>query len=57
MFAVSGLAAILFLGGWNGPVPVARLLGLDARATAPLAGFLGNLPGHVQLHCQSATSA
>ena len=32
MFAVSGLAAILFLGGWNGPVPIATWLGLDARA-------------------------
>jgi NADH-quinone oxidoreductase subunit H len=28
MFAVSGLAAILFLGGWNGPIPVASILGL-----------------------------
>lgn len=27
MFLVSGLAAILFLGGWNGPIPVAELLG------------------------------
>ncbi len=23
MFVVSGLAAILFLGGWNGPMPIA----------------------------------
>ena len=28
MFAISALAAILFLGGWNGPIPVAQLLGL-----------------------------
>ena len=29
MFLVSALAAILFLGGWNGPVPVSELLGLS----------------------------
>ena len=29
MFLVSALAAILFLGGWNGPVPVSKLLGLS----------------------------
>jgi NADH-quinone oxidoreductase subunit H len=27
MFLVSGLAAILFFGGWNGPIPVFRILG------------------------------
>jgi NADH-quinone oxidoreductase subunit H len=26
MFAVSGLAAILFFGGWNGPVPIGSML-------------------------------
>ena len=31
MFVVSALAAMLFLGGWNGPVPVAQLLGLTAE--------------------------
>ena len=31
MFAVSGLAAVLFFGGWNGPVPVADLLGLSTE--------------------------
>ena len=31
MFAVSGLAAILFFGGWNGPIPVAGLARPDAR--------------------------
>ena len=29
MFAVSGLAAILFFGGWNGPVPITQWLSLD----------------------------
>ncbi len=28
MFAVSGICATLFLGGWNGPIPVCDLLGL-----------------------------
>ena len=45
MFVVSGLGAILFLGGWNGPVPIASLLGLTPRARRPLAGWLGNLLG------------
>ncbi len=44
MFAVSGLAAILFLGGWNGPVPVADILHLT-HDTHPVAGYLGNLLG------------
>jgi NADH-quinone oxidoreductase subunit H len=44
MFAISGLGAILFLGGWNGPVPVAQLLGLT-HETHALAGYLGNLLG------------
>jgi NADH-quinone oxidoreductase subunit H len=44
MFAVSVLAAILFFGGWNGPLPVARLLGLTYE-NHPLAGYLGGLLG------------
>ncbi len=44
MFAVSGLAAILFFGGWNGPLPVAELLRLT-HDTGPVAGYLGNLLG------------
>ena len=27
MFLVSGLAAILFFGGWNGPIPIFHMLG------------------------------
>ncbi|HOM18333.1 MAG TPA: NADH-quinone oxidoreductase subunit H, partial [Thermoguttaceae bacterium] len=42
MFAWSGLGAILFFGGWNGPVPVASWLEL-VSTNGPLAGFLGNL--------------
>jgi len=44
MFGVSALAAILFLGGWNGPVPVAHLLGLtaiDNQAVVWLVNVLG----------------
>jgi NADH-quinone oxidoreductase subunit H len=51
MFVVSGLAAVLFLGGWNGPVPVAALLGLTPEhgalggwingALGPITGWLG----------------
>lgn len=44
MFAVSGLAVILFLGGWNGPIPIADLLGLTHEKHAAL-GFLGAVLG------------
>ncbi len=44
MFAVSGLAAILFFGGWNGPFPVTQWLGL-ADSTNPVLHYLGNLLG------------
>ena len=37
MFAVSGLAAILFFGGWNGPIPDRRLAGADARQRSRVA--------------------
>ena len=39
MFAVSVLASILFLGGWNGPVPIAQLAGPDVRARAVAAAI------------------
>ncbi len=44
MFAVSGLAAILFFGGWNGPVPITHWLGLTPDH-GWLAAFVGNLFG------------
>jgi len=44
MLAVSLLAALLFLGGWNGPIPLASLLGLTWE-NGPLLGYLGNLLG------------
>ena len=51
MFVVSGLGATLFLGGWNGPVPVATWLGLtpDARRRRRLAR---QPAGDVQFHRQ-----
>ena len=46
MFAVSGLAAILFLGGWNGPIPVATLLAPDAGESERRGRrWIGNLLG------------
>jgi NADH-quinone oxidoreductase subunit H len=44
MFAVSGLAAILFFGGWNGPVPITHWLGLTPDHGL-LWGSIGNLVG------------
>lgn len=42
MMLVSGLAAILFFGGWNGPVPIAKMLGLTGDGVWGFAGaFLG----------------
>jgi len=44
MFLVSALAAVLFLGGWNGPIPVAKLLGLSA-GTGDTAHYFVRLIG------------
>lgn len=44
MFAVSGLAAIMFFGGWNGPIPLMQVLGL-ADSTHPVLHYLGALAG------------
>ncbi len=46
MFAVSGLAAILFFGGWNGPLPITQWLGI-ANSTNGLVIYLVNLLGLV----------
>ena len=54
MFVVSGLAAILFFGGWHGPVPIAEpiaegmasVLGLLPLVDETwIAGYLANLAG------------
>jgi NADH-quinone oxidoreductase subunit H len=44
MFLVSALAAVLFLGGWNGPIPVAKLLGLS-EGTGDTAHYFVRLIG------------
>ena len=51
MTAVSGLAAILFFGGWNGPLPVTEWLGLTA-AYGPVAAWAGDLLGSIELSLQ-----
>jgi NADH-quinone oxidoreductase subunit H len=43
MFAISGLASILFLGGWNGPIPITEFAGM--KGAAGLWGYLGNFIG------------
>jgi NADH-quinone oxidoreductase subunit H len=48
MFAVSGLAAILFFGGWNGPFPITHWLGLDTGSNSVVAAvgrMLGSTSG------------
>ncbi len=51
MLLLALFGAILFCGGWNGPIPVARLLGLTSDgwiasyAGQGIAGFLANLLG------------
>ena len=48
MFLVSGLAAILFFGGWNGPLPVFDWLGWTYgpdETSVRLTGYLANLAG------------
>ncbi len=44
MTAFCILGSILFLGGWNGPIPIAQYVGLT-HDVHPLAGYLGNLLG------------
>ena len=49
MLTVSLLASILFLGGWNGPLPITEWLGLGESATNPLAWYVGSLLGVINL--------
>jgi NADH-quinone oxidoreductase subunit H len=48
MMAVSLLASILFLGGWNGPIPIASMLGLTFENGFSL-GIVGNVLGAANL--------
>lgn len=50
MLLVSGLAAILFFGGWNGPLPIFQWIGWayeQGETTWRLTGYLANLAGCV----------
>jgi NADH-quinone oxidoreductase subunit H len=44
IFAISGLGATLFLGGWNGPAPITSWLGLT-NDHGEVFGWIGNLLG------------
>lgn len=48
MFLVSALAALLFLGGWNGPIPIAKLVGLS-EGTGDTANYFVRLLGLANL--------
>jgi NADH-quinone oxidoreductase subunit H len=48
MTAICILGSILFLGGWNGPIPIATYLGLTPEVH-PVAGYFGNLLGMTNL--------
>jgi len=54
MMAVSLLASILFLGGWNGPLPVASWFGLVPENGA-LSAYLGNLLGCLNILAKGVT--
>ena len=44
MFLVSGLAAILFFGGWHGPIPIGEALGGGIAALlTPIVNFFGGI--------------
>ena len=45
MFVVSGLGAVLYLGGWNGPVPIATWLTGLLPQEYGIAEWIGNLLG------------
>lgn len=57
MLLVSALASILFLGGWNGPVPVTHIIhwlvvdqaGVSLEGSLPVWGFLANVLGCANL--------
>ena len=46
MFVVAGLAAILFFGGWNGPIPIFQSVAYQPQETEwRLLGYLANVAG------------
>lgn len=57
MFAVSGLATILFCGGWNGPIPVVDVLKSTFGIThesAPFLNYAGNFIGMLNFILKSS---
>ena len=57
MFVVSALAAILFFGGWNGPIPIFHFVDwahTDVGDGATFVGWLANLFGCLNLILKSA---
>jgi NADH-quinone oxidoreductase subunit H len=54
MLAVSLLASILFLGGWNGPIPVASILGLTFEH-GHWYGIAGNFLGTLNMLAKGIT--
>jgi len=53
MFAVSGLATILFCGGWNGPIPIFDLMAID-KVAHPVLGYLVNFAGMLNFILKSS---
>ena len=53
MFAVSGLATILFCGGWNGPIPITDWLGIN-HSNGAVVGYLGNFLGMLNFILKSS---
>ena len=48
MFLVSGLAAILFFGGWNGPIPIFHMIGwayTPDDTTWRITGYIAQVAG------------
>ena len=51
MLAVSAMAAILFLGGWNGPIPITDVFKWipETKFLTPTLGYIANLLGMCNL--------
>ena len=60
MFMVSGLAAILFFGGWHGPIPIFEFIGCSyteaevASGAFRITGYLANLAGCLNFMLKAA---
>ena len=57
MFLVSGLAAILFFGGWHGPIPIFEIIRwsyAQDETAFRLTGYLANLAGCINFMGKAA---